>query len=206
MGFAVWVTGCSSDPAAEHPAQPSIDDSTAQQLREKALSDAAMATGVTDPPTVDVIRETSPFDQVQTVTSCLHDAGYDAFVTAEGGISVDPHAGSEGLPDGWSSQYSLAMYVCMAQYPLDEVYLAPMTQEQKDALADYFLDELPECLTEQGISFATPPSRDVFMADLDAQGPWSPYSSARITQAQWDEINAVCPQSAPPERLWDIDE
>ena len=193
-----------SDSEPTVPAAPSLDAATAAELRAKALSDAAEVFGVTDPPEVAVIRETSPFDYDQSLIDCLREDGYDAKLDASGGIGVDGlGTGTGPLPEGVYHQYVLTMYVCMAQYPLDEVYLAPLTLEQKNAQADYFLEELPECLEGFGITFATPPSREVFLADFDSRGPWSPYSTAQISSAQWAEVTVACPQAIPPERIWE---
>jgi len=185
------------------PVAPSLDDATAAQLRAKALSDAAGMAGLTDPPEVAVIRETSPFDQTQALIDCLREVGYDAKLDVSGGIRTDLSDGTGHLAEDVREQYLLATYVCMAQYPLDEIYLAPLTPEQKNAQADYYLEELPECLEGFEISFATPPSREVFLADFDSRGPWSPYESARISSAQWAEVASACPQAIPPERIWE---
>lgn len=202
---AVAVLPACSGGGTGVPAAPSINASTAAELSAKALSDVAAAFQIADPPEVAVVTETSPFDVDQTVVDCLKRAGYNASVKY-GGVNVDASTGLDSPSDGpseeWTNQFHLAYYVCRAQYPLDPIYLAPLTPEQKNAQADYFLDELPKCLEGFGIPFDTPPSRDVFLATLDAQGPWSPYGSAQIPGSMNDKVEAACPQTIPPDHLW----
>ncbi len=142
---AVAVLSACSGGGTKVPAAPTIDASTAAELRAKALSDAAAAFGITDPPEVAVVRETSPFDQVQALVDCMKQAGYNASAHI-GAVMVDAGTGSDSPSDLWRKQEQLAMYVCTAQYPLDAIYFAPLTPEQKEAEADYYLDELPACL------------------------------------------------------------
>jgi len=200
--LALALTSC-SDSGPRAPEAPTLDPATSAQLRAKALSDAAAMAGLTDPPEVAVIRETSPFDYDQTLVDCLHDGGYKAEYDVSGGIRVDLGTGTDPVPADVLNQYLLATYVCMAQYPLDEIYLAPLSAGQKSAQADYYLEELPECLEGFGIAFATPPSREVFLANFDSVGAWTPYESAQISAAQWEEVVTACPQTVPPEQLWD---
>ena len=193
------LVGCSAS-GPDFPAQPSIEGSAASQLQEKWISDLAVGYGITDLPEVDVVTETSPMNIAQKVTECMRNAGYDAGVE-NGAMMVDFPRDSDGagLSEQFMTQYRLDSYVCSAEYPLAGVYLAPLTEEQKEVDADYFLEELPACLTEQGIAFEAPPSREVYLSDPS----WSPYTTAQIPDAKWDEVNAACPQSIAPERLWE---
>ncbi len=169
--------------------------------RAKALQQSADTLGITDPPRVAIVRETSPFDSLQTQVDCLRAAGYDA---EESQGAIHGAANVENPTEEYWQQFSLAVWVCEAQYPLAEIYYKPPTEEQKQAYADYYLDELPTCLEGYGVQFETPPSREVYLARFDSDGPWwSPYVTALIPPGKTDEVMAACPQGIPPGRLWE---
>ncbi len=190
------TTGSQGEPNAT-----SADGADGGDLSAQALHETAEMFGITDPPQVAVIRETSPFDYIQVRAECLRAAGYDA-EEDQGGISVK--ANVDNPTDEYWRQFELASYVCEAQYPLAEIYYEPPTEEQRQAYADYFLDELPTCLEGYGAQFETPPSREVYLARFDSDGPWwSPYVTALIPPGKTDEVMAACPQGIPPGRLWE---
>jgi hypothetical protein len=169
-------------------------------LRAKALQQTADMLGIVDPPQVAIVHETSPFDIAQVQVDCLRAVGYDV-EESQGGIHVK--ANVDNPTDEYWQQFQLASYVCEAQYPLAEIYYEPLTEEQKQAYADYYLDELPTCLRGFSVQFETPPSREVFLADFDKDGPWTPYLTAEIPPGQTDAVMAACPQGIPPDRLWE---
>jgi len=203
LAVSMALSGCSgqgpdgSGPGGAGTVSPHGGDGV--DLRAKALREEADTLGIALPPQVAIVRETSPFDHVQAQVDCLRAGGYDA--TAEqGGVHVRANAADP--TDAYWQQFNLASYVCDAQYPLAEIYYEPLTSEQKQAYADYYLDELPKCLKGFGAQFETPPSREVFLARFDTDGPWTPYATVEIPPGKTDAAEAACPEGIPPDQLW----
>lgn len=201
IAVSVASAGCGgrgpSPEAGSGSTRMAAQDTVDRPGRAAALTSLADTLSIVDPPEIEVVRETSPFDFDQTQVDCLRAAGYDVSLGEGGGISFQLEAG-----DDFRQQFQMASYSCQAQYPLAEVYYAPLTAEQKEAYADYYLVELPHCLNERGVSFETPPSREVFLSQFDASGVWNPYSSAQIIGSEVSEVMAACPQMIPPDRVW----
>lgn len=110
---------------------------------------------------------------------------------ADGGITTG------NLPPAQEESFNLAMFTCMAQYPLDPKYSATLTDDRLGVLYEYYVKTLTPCLEAQGYSVTPAPSKSTFI-DTYYDKTWTPYvdlNNAFVgTQAEWDRINGACPQ------------
>ncbi len=141
-----------------------------------------------DIPEVDLIRYVSATDWAPAIVDCMLGQGFGASLLADGGVSYDePPAGQE-------EAQAIAVYVCMAEYPVEPTS-EQLTEDQLRTLYDYYVNELVPCLADAGYDVIDAPSFETFR-DSYSTSPWSPYSSvAPSTQAEWDKINTICPQN-----------
>lgn len=204
MALALALSSCTTEPPRAstlgEPSAVSTRQADGGDLRARALRQNAKAFGISDPPQVDLVRESSPFDYDQAQVDCLRAAGYDASIDPTGGIQGK--ANVDNPTDEYWQQFNLASYVCQAQYPLAEIYYEPLSEGQEKVYADYFLDELPKCLEEFDVQFEAPPTREVFLAQFATEGAWTPYTTAQIPPGKTASVMTACPQFIPPGRLW----
>jgi hypothetical protein len=128
-----------------------------------------------------------------TMLPCLKEAGFpDVTLYADGSISHDGITVQE-------DQYQLALYICQAQYPLKDKYIAPLDEQQLEHLYIYYTETLVPCLASHGYQISTPPSETSFLDSYD-RAPWYPYTdipASSMSQSDWDSLNNACPQSPP---------
>lgn len=98
-------------------------DSLSTEQDQSQAASRAEALGITDPPEVPVVRETTP-EENPPVVSCLAEGGWNPKLHPDGTIEVGPFTAEQ------EESYNLAVYVCGEQYPVADVYTAELTQEQ----------------------------------------------------------------------------
>lgn len=124
------------------------------------------------------------------VYQCLVDKGWDVTITWDGGIE----ARSSDVPDAQVGRYEEDSAKCWAV--IDE-RVAAYTPAQ---IAEVYDMELAtrECLIEQGLSVAEPPSEQTYIDTFHGER-WMAYGASDIDavagdQARWKEIATACPQ------------
>lgn len=88
-----------------------------------------------------------------------------------------------------------SFYVCFAQYPLAEEFLAVGEDHYKELYA-YYVDEVKPCLENQGFTISDPPSFESWLAvaEQDEGKHWNP--TTEITnEADFLAIQKICPQN-----------
>lgn len=152
--------------------------------------------GEGDPPTpLPVVRETTEDDHLDTVGSCMEDAGWP-------NTSAEPGAIEHSVPNGQWQAYLETMFQCYAQYPLAPEFYQPYNQAQLEALHAYQTDEMSRCLTEAGFPPDEPPSLEKFVSDWRTQANprWFPYDN--VPDVKVPEMEKLCPLN--PEGFYDL--
>lgn len=108
---------------------------------ENHLREVAEMFGVKHPPSVDVVQQVGPKEQVERIVACMHEFGWSDVQVENGGIRYpwDPEDPKQREAIG------LAMYTCHAKFPIRTELLHP-SKETYRRLYDYFRDELAPCL------------------------------------------------------------
>ncbi|MCK0111804.1 hypothetical protein MWU75_06595 [Ornithinimicrobium sp. F0845] len=83
---------------------------------------------------------------------------------------MDPD-GSFSIHRSQQQQFDLDRYVCIASYPIGEIYLEPYDRGQWEALYDYWVAEFLPCLASNGFEVADPPTKETFLAAPEAWHP-----------------------------------
>lgn len=194
---AAALTGCSS--ASEPPPAPTASESEKADLLDQRLSARWNEVAISQPlgaaqPDVEVIRFIPQSERSAVVGKCMQEAGYE--IESSGSGSDIELSGTEAQ---WASQ-QLALYICDAQYPIDPANDLPLTDDELRYLYDYLAGSLRECLSGVGFETSSPPSFQAFKDQYDTD-PWSPWGEAAdsqsMTQPEFDELNAACPQVPP---------
>jgi hypothetical protein len=148
-----------------------------------------------DVPDVDRVRTVTPDEWADAQVACLLAEGFEALATDDGGVSV------VDMPADQREAYQLASYVCGEKYPLDAVYLAPLSDAQIESIYRYQTTRLVDCLDAKGFEVGSPPSFEVFKESYQDGGVWNPYQDVNVgSNEEWAELNAECPQL--PEGLY----
>jgi len=195
LALAGLVTGCTSgsDP------QPAQESATGLS-HEEQMQDMADDYGITAPPEVDVVREITPDESVTVIADCMRDAGWPAQI-------VDGVAEYEFTLQQ-EEEFNRSHLTCHAQYPIDQRYTRPWTDEQVALAYEHVTSVWIPCLAQHGVELPAP-SEAVFR-----QSPQSGWydSQALFTQLQTleesGEIESVewlqeeCPQWPPDSVLF----
>jgi len=188
------LSACTS--SARPPAPPVLSEAERDQLIAEALDQQwAVFTSFhpdTERPDVDVVRYTSLSEQPAVLVGCLNDAGYDAELSStQRGIVTE---GTEAQ----SEHQDLALYVCQAQYPLDALYRAPLSESETEYLYDYYVGALTDCLREEGADSGAAPSYQRFRESYESEEAWSPYAALAtnpaVSQQMFDALMQACPE------------
>lgn len=157
--MASALTACGSGP------EPiSTSSATAKPLDWDAhIAELARSLNIENPPDVSPIRTVSPAESQAAVDACLADDGW--IENAEGWVVV---------PEGQDEASNLSIYICTAQYPIDPVFLEPLTQEQFGLLYDHWTNQMLPCVEAHGVvvDWGAIPSRETFLA---APYAWTPF-------------------------------
>lgn len=142
-------------------------------------------------PHVEIIRRVDREVWAATIADCLREAGYpDVNADPDGGLSFE-------TLESQAEQFALAKYVCVAQFPLETRFTAPLTEEQLGRLYDYMTLVQAPCLEAQGFDIPAPPSKQRFVETYATAPEWLPYANLPLDVLQSDrlaEIQDLCPE------------
>ena len=139
---------------------------------ENHLREVAEMFGVKHPPSVDVVQQVGPKEQVERIVACMHEFGWSDVQVENGGIRYpwDPEDPKQREAIG------LAMYTCHAKFPIRTELLHP-SKETYRRLYDYFRDELAPCLRSKGYEISPAPGWEHWLHALQHdQEYWDPAS------------------------------
>lgn len=153
-----------------------------------------------EPPDVEVVRAVSIDEFNDIYHECMAEQGFPSTVDQFGQVGIESDLAQE-------DDLNRAGYVCQAQYPLDEKYYAPYTDEQLQVIYDWRVRETIPCLEQQGATVPPAPSFDVFAAEYASTGYvlWSPSTadgSIFPAGADPDTARAACPDIPPDSLLY----
>lgn len=123
-------------------------------------------------PEVDLIRSVSPEEQLGVFGDCMDQAGFPS--------RPDGQALVFNVPEDQRQSHGLAKYVCTGQYPVDQRYTTPLTDEQWQAVYDFQVATTLPCIRNLGYDVSDPPTLRSYLESDDA--------------TRWDPIGEVEPQ------------
>ena len=182
--------------------QAELDEALAQAPPGPPRSNAEMlaqfweSTGIEgEPPAAQHVRTVGPEEANAVFATCLGELGFPSTVDQVGqqGIALDKSQ---------QDDYHRASYVCLARYPLDEMYREPFSLGQLRILYDWRVGQTVPCLRADGVTVPDPPSFETFVARYAATGyeHWSPYSEELQLPPEWDVQQ--CPDTPPDDVLY----
>lgn len=130
-----------------------------------------------------------PDEQLPLMEQCLTEAGFP--------VGRD---GYRTFPNDQGEAFDVAFYTCSAQYPIEDKYLAPPTEEQLRILHDYWAGEVVPCLGELGLDIPAPPSFETFLASSGSAGQYTPSGQLydlNISEQAVDAALKQCPENPP---------
>jgi hypothetical protein len=164
-------------------------DSTHWVTQEEVLAHFAAGFGITDIPKVPVIREVTPEERGALLNECMADSGWVSDSERRWSYSVDQ-----------TNDFNLSLVICHAQYPLEEIYLQPLTESQLTFIRTYWETiEIP-CLANLGYEISGPPEDTLFPSNHDSSPQWSPSGAiielldGKLDQGTMTEIFTQCPE------------
>lgn len=178
LAVTLALAGC-----APGPMDDSADVSLHLQQRLDVAFNPDQPGGIDRPPS-GAVRFALPNGWGGLMGRCMNesgfaDFGYDRFYGFTNGGEVASRSGAEGL----------AWYGCTKQYPEYDTVFAKFTDDELDALYDYYAEYLVPCLESLGASVTSMPSRTDFADGGEGQAGW------------WNPFLAV----APPASTADVD-
>jgi hypothetical protein len=183
------LVGCTAPPPP--PAGITVAQRDAATRNELGLEWAAIAGADRElkAPRVAVVRYTTYLDHTSTIVACLRKAGYpQATLSASRGI-IDP-----GLPSQQSLAYSIARYVCDAQYPENPLELGYLSDAQEQYLYGYWENETVPCLRARGVAVTDLPPIGQYGEGYEDVGTLNPYTQPWASgNAAVPELVALCP-------------
>lgn len=192
----VALTACTTDD--DRAATPDAPSSPRNQVQS---GDRAEALGITDPPEVAVVRETTPEEYQQAVASCLEESGWSPTLHPDGTVEVGPFTPEQ------EDAYNLAEYICGEQYPVADIYTTELTQEQQLMVYEYTREEFIPCVEGLGIHPGELPSLEAYLADPHQD--WMGDITGQLKQAVSDgrieypnEWLVLCPPRPPSDVLY----
>lgn len=193
----VVASSCTLGGAGEPSPSEPLEDALEQRLPppdEEQLRELAAQYRLEDPPQdVEFERYISPEEYAAVMVPCLTEQGIPARELPDGGISFD-----DVRPEQARLQRE-AMYRCSVRFPTHPLFTEPLDEAQLGRLYDYLVEDLTECLQDEGYATPPPPSLEAFIdsySDLEAR-VWSPYpvDDPRLEdQEEWARLNQTCPQ------------
>jgi len=193
LSALLLLTGCT---AAQPSANPSAGSAAAQldldvqaewQNVHGQFPDAIQ-------PDVKIVRRVDRDDWATTIAQCLNESGFpDVTADADGGLTYE-------TPTSQMEPFALAKYICVAQYPLEKKFTAPLTNKQLGGLYDYMTLVQAPCLEAQGFDIPAPPSRQRFIETYATAPEWLPYANLPRDVLMGDQLaklQALCPEDPP---------
>lgn len=202
-GAVVTLVACvGEDPDASAPNTPTPE--TLDDYNQNRVDFVAEQGGIPpdERPDVEIVAWVSLAEANEVLAQCVGDKGSAIEVEADGSFVFGTTNDEE------REQIWLDIYTCMAQYPVNPNDTTPYSEEQKEIVADYMLDEHVECLGDLGYGIEQPPSRDTFLALFDDDmgrglSPWYPeLVNPPTSSEELEELEAACPANVPLERLY----
>lgn len=146
----------------------------------------------------ELVRYIHPDEFPVVIGTCIEDEGWPVEISRDGGIYFLPVAPE--LEEDKQAAYQR----CLERYPVDPVYLQPLTDEQLEFLYQWYLTESIPCLEAQGYRGFDPPSLGTFLESEDIDR-WRPYevvlSGPETSMGEWYALNEECPQNPPVDEL-----
>jgi hypothetical protein len=178
-----------------------LGEAELQDRRVSLLAKRARDLGIANPPDVPLIRWIGPEQWAAVYATCLRSAGFPA---VEKGGSIE--YGRVGVPESRAAAFNEALYRCEAQYSIHPQYQLPLSAAAFRRLYDWYVNESVPCLRRNGVSVPEPPSREVWVSEMQrgsvagaADSPWQPFSS--IPPKAREEVRKKCPQLPPWELI-----
>lgn len=190
------LAGCTAgEPAVEPSArQLDLDVQAEWQNLHREFPDAIQ-------PEVEIVRRVDRGEWAPTIADCLNESGFpDVTADADGGLSFQTLADQ-------AEQFAVAKYICVAQYPLEEKYTAPLDDEQLGNLYDYMTLVQTPCLEALGFDIPAAPSRQRFIETYVTAPEWLPYGSLPrdvLMGDQLPDIQAACPEDPPEDSQYSL--
>lgn len=190
------LTGCT--PEQDRDGTP---DTASSPRTEAQSGDRAEDLGITNPPQVGVVRETTPEESPQAMATCLEEAGWSPTLRPDGAIEVGPFTPEQ------EESYNLSLYICGEQYPVAERYTAALTREQHQVVYEYSRDEFIPCVEELGIQLGALPSLEAYLADprQDWMGDVTGHLKQAVSDGRLEYLNewlVLCPPQPPSDVLY----
>ncbi|WP_256839348.1 hypothetical protein [Ornithinimicrobium faecis] len=165
------------------------------------VEDRAAALGITDPPEVAVVRETTPEEFQQVMAACLEESGWSPTLHPDGTIEVGPFTPEQ------EDAYNLADYICGEQYPVADVYTTELTQEQQRMVYEHTREEFIPCVEGLGIQLGELPSLEAYLANphQDWMGDITGQLKRAVSDGRIDYLNewlVLCPPRPPSDVLY----
>ncbi|GAA2182909.1 hypothetical protein GCM10009785_24160 [Brooklawnia cerclae] len=101
----------------------------------------------------------------------------------------------------------MAQYICEAQYPVFNIGMRPLSNEQLRELYGYYVTESVPCVEDHGYEVDVP-SEDVFIETFNSPQIWSPTMQlsrevgTTLTQEELDAVEETCESDDIFEELW----
>lgn len=181
------------------PPGPSVETNGQRQdqsvsKHDEFLTAYAQEHGIDPLPDVEVVRYVTPVESADVQNECVAGKGWTQLPD-----------GSFQFPTDQEQAFAIAMYECMAAYPVDTDYTGSLTEVQWQATFEYWKEEVVPCLESEGLDVAEPPSEETFLANPTS---WSPDSlsvrdqvAERVADGEYPSIEHVftdvCPVSPP---------
>ena len=189
--LALALAGCSGEPSSPGDDIPTTDVLLASQLEDYRngvlglYPDAAL-------PEVEIVALVASTEQPQRLVTCLSEAGYEADIASDGGITLP------AVTSAQEESMFIALYTCQSMYPIDPQYLDPLTEEQIREVYDYYVEQLTPCVEERDIPVEPAPSFETFTETFGTDAQWHPYANVvGLSHQDLDEILTACPQLPP---------
>jgi len=178
---ALLLAGCSAAPTTEPPSGLS-DEEELSYAQSYALQWSGIE--VPDAPAVEVVAYIPSAGWGTAVSGCMNAAGYADYSATRTGMTY---------PSREDDAETLALYTCIARYPVQSDFSAYANKAQLEFLYDYFRDSLIPCLAAEGyIVPGTAPSREQF-SEFTVQPRWNPYNALPSTPPA--AVRERCPAS-----------
>lgn len=143
-------------------------------------------------PRVSRVRFAHPNEQAQVHAQCLREEGFDARHTEDGGIEV-------GYPVEQRPAFTRSLYICMAKYPTEPMYLAEFNESQNRYLYYFLTTEHVPCLEEAGFTIDIP-TLQAFLDTVGTENQWVPMEAVGLSG--FASAEARCPQV--PENFYEV--
>jgi len=141
-------------------------------------------------PEIEPVRRVTRTEFPEVVAECLRDAGFDA------GTDPDGSFWFSSAPEQAES-LAIAIYACIATYPLAPEYYQPFGEAQVGEHYDYLVNVAVPCLASLGYTSTAPPSREEYIETYNTSSMWdlyAPIAGAVANIDEWYDVVVQCPE------------